>query len=78
MMIVASALKKRQSEGRPVRARRVGAGVMRRGVAKRNMGAVPGIERVAISTLATSSRSRAPEPSTLAVRNVRHTIAYRE
>lgn len=51
---------------------------MRRGVAKRNLSAVPGMERVAISTLGNIVAFPCTGPSILAVRNVRHTIAHRE
>lgn len=47
-MIVDSALRRRQEEGRPVRVGMVGAGFMGRGVANQIVNSVPGMELVAI------------------------------
>ena len=49
MIIVDTALKKREAEGRPIRVGMVGAGFMGRGVALQILGVVPGMDLVAIS-----------------------------
>ena len=49
MIIVDTALKKREAEGRPVRVGMVGAGFMGRGIANQILDSVPGMELVAIA-----------------------------
>ena len=59
MIIVDTALKKREAEGRPVRVGLIGAGFMGRGVANQIINSVPGMELVAISNRSIDSAKRA-------------------
>jgi predicted homoserine dehydrogenase-like protein len=59
MIIVDTALKRRQEEGRPVRVAMVGAGFMGRGIANQVQNSVPGMELVAISNRSPEKAERA-------------------
>lgn len=59
MIIVDTALEKRQQEGNPIRVAMVGAGYMARGIALQILSAVPGMELVAISNRTLSEADRA-------------------
>jgi predicted homoserine dehydrogenase-like protein len=59
VIIVDTALKKRQAEGRPIRVGMIGAGFMGRGFVNQVTNSVPGMEVVAISNRSLESASRA-------------------
>jgi predicted homoserine dehydrogenase-like protein len=59
MIIVDTALRRRQEEGRPVRVAMVGAGFMGRGIANQVQNSVPGMELVAISNRSPEKAERA-------------------
>ena len=59
MIIVDSALRKRQEEGQPIRVAMVGAGFMARGIALQICNVVPGMELVAISNRHLEGATRA-------------------
>jgi len=59
MILIDSALEKRQSEGNPIRVGVVGAGFMARGIALQIMQSVPGMELVAISNRTIDAARRA-------------------
>jgi len=61
MIIVDTALKKREAEGRPIRVGMVGAGFMGRGIALQIVGVVPGIDLVAIANRHVDGARRAYE-----------------
>jgi predicted homoserine dehydrogenase-like protein len=72
MIIVDTALKKREAEGRPIRVGMVGAGFMGRGVALQILGVVPGMDLVAISNRHVEGARRAYEEAGVAgLREVR-------
>jgi predicted homoserine dehydrogenase-like protein len=68
MMIVDTALRKREAERNPVRVGMIGAGFMGRGLANHVLNSVPGIRLIAVTnrTLARAKRAYvehgAPEP----------------
>lgn len=59
MILVDSALQKREAEGEPIRVAMVGAGFMARGVARQLMNVVPGMDLVAISNREAAAAERA-------------------
>ncbi|MFO1393243.1 MAG: hypothetical protein U1F09_05705 [Steroidobacteraceae bacterium] len=59
MIIVDTALKKRESEGRPIRVAMVGAGYMGRGIVLQIMSAMPGMRVVAIANRSIEQAERA-------------------
>ncbi len=61
MIIVDTALKKREAEGRPIRVGMVGAGFMGRGIALQILGVVPGMDLVAIANRHVDGARRAYE-----------------
>ncbi|WP_369054973.1 NAD(P)H-dependent oxidoreductase [Kineococcus terrestris] len=65
MIIVDSALKQRQAEGRPIRVALVGAGFMGRGVVNQVVNSVPGMELVAIANRTVSKARDAYEQAGL-------------
>ncbi|MCC6240188.1 MAG: Gfo/Idh/MocA family oxidoreductase [Phycisphaerales bacterium] len=61
MLIVDTALKKREAEGNPIRVGMIGAGFMARGIANQIINSTPGMELVAISNRTLASAQRAYE-----------------
>ncbi|BDP43400.1 strU protein (plasmid) [Deinococcus aetherius] len=59
MIIVDTALRRREAEGRPVKVAMIGAGFMGRGVANQIINSVPGMELVAVSNRNVASAERA-------------------
>ena len=59
MMIMDTALKKREAEGRPIRVAMIGAGFMGRGIANQIVNSVPGMSLVAISNRTLESAKQA-------------------
>lgn len=59
MIIVDTALRRREAEGRPVKVAMIGAGFMGRGVANQIINSVPGMELVAVSNRNIASAGRA-------------------
>ncbi|GAA5534553.1 NAD(P)H-dependent oxidoreductase [Deinococcus aluminii] len=59
MIMVDTALRRREAEGRPVRVAMIGAGFMGRGVANQIINSVPGMELVAISNRNVANAERA-------------------
>src|SRR5690349_1131980 len=59
MLIVDTALKRREAEGRPIRVGMIGAGFMGRGVANQILNSVPGMRLVAISNRSLDGARRA-------------------
>jgi predicted homoserine dehydrogenase-like protein len=59
MIIVDTALKKREAEGRPIRVGLIGAGFMGRGIANQIINSVPGMKLVAISNRSIGTAKRA-------------------
>lgn len=59
MILVDTALRKRQEEGRPVRVGMIGAGFMARGVANQIVNSTPGMELVAIANRTPANAERA-------------------
>lgn len=59
MILVDTALRKRQAEGRPVRVGMIGAGFMARGVANQIVNSTPGMELVAIANRTPANAERA-------------------
>ena len=59
MLIVDTALKKREAEGRPIRVGMIGAGFMGRGLANQIINSVPGVRLVAVSNRSLSNARRA-------------------
>ena len=59
MLIVDTALKRRQAEGRPIRVAMIGAGFMGRGLANQILNATPGMRLVAVSNRSLESARRA-------------------
>ncbi|GMA13858.1 NAD(P)-dependent oxidoreductase [Deinococcus metallilatus] len=59
MIMVDTALRRREAEGRPVRVAMIGAGFMGRGVANQIINSVPGMELVAISNRNIANAERA-------------------
>ena len=59
MILIDSALERRQSEGKPIRVGVIGAGFMARGIALQILNSVPGMELVAISNRSLEAARRA-------------------
>ncbi len=59
MIIVDTALKKREAEGRPVRVGMIGAGFMARGIANQILNSVPGMKLVAVANRTVANGVRA-------------------
>src|SRR5688500_11762925 len=59
MLIVDTALRRREAEGKPLRVGMVGAGFMARGIANQIVNSVPGMELVAIANRTIENAQRA-------------------
>lgn len=75
MIIVDTALKQREAEGRPVRVAMIGAGFMGRGIANQIVNSVPGMSLVAISNRTLDAAKQAYAQAGLDAPEVVHSVA---